>query len=41
MTTTKDGLHVLKDCALSRAVTLLAVSTCFPAKFEHNKADIS
>jgi hypothetical protein len=41
MTTTKDGLHVLKDCALSRAVTLLAVITSFPAKLEHNKDNIS
>jgi uncharacterized membrane protein len=37
MTTLKDGLQVLKDFALSRVVTFLAVViTCFPAKNGHH-----
>jgi len=42
MTTTKDGLQILKDFALSRVVTFSAVLiTSFPAKFEHYKAHFS
>lgn len=40
MTRRKDGLHVLKELALSRVVTSLAVMPCFPAKLEHYKPDV-